>query len=185
MKILAFAASSSKHSINKKLATLAANTFRNKYDSNADIDILDLNDFEMPIYSIDRENADGIPDLAHQFFNDIGAADAVIISFAAHNGSYSAAYKNIFDWASRIDSKVYQGKPMLMLSTSPGKGGGSSVLTSATQSAPHFNADLRASLSVPSFHENFDSETGLLTSQELNIALKEAVQKLLDIPSAN
>lgn len=179
MKILAFAASSSKHSINKKLATLAANTFRNICNSNAEIDIPDLNDFEMPIYSIDRETADGIPDLAHQFFNNIGAADAVIISFAEHNGSYSAAYKNIFDWASRIDSKVYQGKPTLMLSTSPGKGGGSGVLASATESAPHFNADLRASMSVPGFYDNYDSETGLLVSPELNDSLLTAVKKLL------
>jgi len=178
MKIIAFAATSSTQSINKKLATLAANTFKETFNPNADIEILDLNDYEMPIYSSDRENADGIPALAQQFFDKIGAADAVIISFAEHNGSYSAAYKNIFDWASRIDSKVFQGKPMLMLSTAPGKGGAKSVLASATQSAPHFNADLRASLSVPSFYENFDSETGLLKSEELNNALAAVVQML-------
>lgn len=179
MKIIAFAATSSKQSINKKLATLAANTFKSNFDSNADIEILDLNEYEMPIYSIDRENDDGIPALAQQFLDKIVAADAVIISFAEHNGSYTVAYKNVFDWASRIDSKVYQGKPLLMLSTSPGKGGANSVLALATQSAPYFNADLRASLSVPSFHENVDNETGLLKSPELNEALEAAVRKLL------
>ncbi|MCZ8488185.1 NAD(P)H-dependent oxidoreductase [Vibrio lentus] len=34
-----------------------------------------------------------------------------------YNGSYTAAFKNVFDWASRIDMKkeVYQGKPVVML----------------------------------------------------------------------
>jgi len=179
MKIVAFAATSSTQSINKKLATLAAKTLKEKFQPDAEIEVLDLNDFEMPIYSQDRENADGVPALAQQFLDKIKSADAVIISFAEHNGSYSAAYKNVFDWVSRIDSKVYQGKPALMMSTSPGRGGASSVLASATQSAPFFDADLRASLSVPSFHENVDSKTGQITSQEINDALEAAVQKLL------
>lgn len=179
MNIIAFAASSSKQSINKKLVTFAANTFKSEFAPMASINVLDLNDFEMPIYSIDREEAYGIPALAQDFFYKIGAADAVIISFAEHNGSYSAAYKNVFDWASRIDSKVFQGKPTVMLSTSPGKGGANSVLKSATESAPHFDADLRASLSVPNFYESYDSDTDTLKLPEMVNALREAVQKLL------
>ena len=61
-KILAFGASSSKKSINKRLAVYVAHRV-----PNADVNVLDLNDYEMPIYSIDRENEDGIPDLAHKF----------------------------------------------------------------------------------------------------------------------
>ena len=49
-KIIAFGASSSKQSINKQLATYAANQFEN-----TSIEILDLNDYEMPIFSIDKE----------------------------------------------------------------------------------------------------------------------------------
>lgn len=56
-KIIAFGASSSKHSINKQLATYAANQF-----SNVDIEILDLNDYEMPIFSVDKEKENGFPD---------------------------------------------------------------------------------------------------------------------------
>jgi NAD(P)H-dependent FMN reductase len=75
----------------------------------ASTEVLDLNDFEMPLFSVDREQAGGIPDFAHQFYKKVGAADALLVSFAEHNGSYSAAYKNLFDWTSRIDNKVYQG----------------------------------------------------------------------------
>ena len=55
--ILAFGASNSKQSINKKLAKFAADQV-----ADAAVQFLDLNDFEMPIYSIDRQNESGIPD---------------------------------------------------------------------------------------------------------------------------
>jgi NAD(P)H-dependent FMN reductase len=124
MKLLTFAASSSSQSINKHLATYAASLV-----TYADIDVLDINDFEMPLYSSDRENESGIPSLAQEFLDRIAQADAIIISFAEHNGSYTAAYKNLFDWASRINPKVYQNKPMVLLATSPGPGGANTVLT--------------------------------------------------------
>jgi len=178
MKLIAFAASSSKHSINKQLATHAAQVLKADIPQFLEIEILDLNDYEMPIYSIDRENDSGIPALAQYFFEKIGSADAIIVSFASHNGSYAAAYKNIFDWASRIDAKVFQGKPMVMLSTSPGAGGAKSVLESACESAPHFNADLRGSLSVPSFHDNFDKDSQSLKQGELSDQLRSELQKL-------
>lgn len=180
MKLIAFAASSSKHSINKQLATHAAQVVKADIYPDANIEILDLNDYEMPIYSIDKENDTGIPSLAQQFFDKIGSADALIVSFASHNGSYAAAYKNIFDWASRIDSKVFQGKPIVMLSTSPGAGGAKSVLENACESAPHFNADLRGSLSMPSFHDNFDTDSQSLKKGIFSDELTTELRKLLD-----
>ncbi|WP_125717329.1 NADPH-dependent FMN reductase [Pseudoalteromonas rubra] len=173
MKVLVFAASNSRQSINLQLASYAASLI-----PNADVEVLDLNDYEMPIYSIERETQSGIPDQAQRFFAKIGAADAVIVSFAEHNGSYSAAYKNLFDWTSRIDKQVYQNTPMLMMATSPGPGGAQSVLASAVGSAPFFAADVKASLSVPSFFDNFDSEAGELTNTELKQQLEAALQLL-------
>ena len=61
-KIIAFGASSSTNSINKKLAIYAANQI-----SNSKVIVLDLNDFEMPIYSEDRDRINGIPEKAHEF----------------------------------------------------------------------------------------------------------------------
>ena len=178
MKVLAFGASNHSKSINKQLVSYAAKTLKEKFHPNADIEILDLNDYEMPIYSQDREGASGIPDLAHEFFKKIGEADALLISYAEHNGSYTAAFKNVFDWMSRIDSKVYQHKPMVIMSTSPGPGGASSVLASAVNSAPFFHAEVKASLSVPSFYENFDVETERLKSSEINDQLISALKNL-------
>ncbi|MBE7213580.1 NAD(P)H-dependent oxidoreductase [Shewanella benthica] len=173
MKILAFAASNSSKSINKQLATYAASLVEG-----AEVEILDINDYEMPIFSQDREEELGQPELAQNFFAKLGEADGIIISFAEHNGSYTAAYKNLFDWTSRIDMKVFQNKPMVLLATSPGPGGAKSVLAAAAGSAPYFAADVKASLSIPSFFDNFDMEKGELKNDELKQALKEAVFKL-------
>ena len=165
MKILALAASNSKQSINKALITYASSLIERAEVGgaeieSADVEILDINDYEMPLYSIDREQEDGIPDLAHAFYKKIGGSDALLISYAEHNGSYTAAYKNLYDWASRIDMKVYQGKSMVMLAASPGPGGASNVLASATTSAPYFGGAVVESLSIASFHDNFECQSG-------------------------
>jgi NAD(P)H-dependent FMN reductase len=176
MKLLAFAASSSSKSINKQLATYAASQVKNS--NGVEIEILDINDYEMPLFSSDKEAELGQPQQAKDFFAKLSQADAIIISFAEHNGSYTAAYKNLFDWTSRIDQKLFQNKPMILLSTSPGPGGAASVLAAATASAPYFAGDVKASLSIPSFFDNFDSKNQVLTNPELIEKLQNALSLL-------
>ena len=108
-KIVVFGASSSKKSINKQFSIYASTQF-----NNTEIIILDLNDFEMPIFSEDKELNFGIPEKATKFYEILNCSDAIIISFAEHNGSYTAAFKNIFDWISRIGKIVWWDKPMLL-----------------------------------------------------------------------
>lgn len=173
MKIIAFGATSSRHSINKQLAAYAANLVEG-----AEVEQLDINDFEMPLFSEDREKELGQPQLAKDFYAKLGSADAIVISFAEHNGSYTAAYKNLFDWTSRIDMKVFQGKPMVLLATSPGPGGASSVLTAAVNSMPFFGGELKGQLSLPSFYDNFDMESGTVRAGEWDDKLKSLMANL-------
>lgn len=178
MKILAFAASNSRHSINKQLVTHSANVLKAEINPDAEVTIVDLNDFEMPIYSIDREQENGIPDLARAFFKAIGETDALLISYAVHNGTYTVAYKNIFDWCSRINAKVFQDKPMVIMSTSPGKAGGASVLKIAEDSASYYGAVVRGSVAVPSFSRSFNTESQELSDPELAKELRAQLANL-------
>lgn len=171
-KIIAFGASSSKQSINKQLATFAANQFQN-----VSVEILDLNDYEMPIFSVDKEKENGIHPLAQEFYSKLGSADLIIISFAEHNGNYSSAFKNILDWTSRINAKTFQEKPMLLLATSPGARGGSSVLEIATKRFPFQGGIVKGSFSLPSFNENFDVVNGII-HQEYKNQLLEIVNSI-------
>lgn len=171
-KIIAFGASSSKTSINKQLATFAANQFEN-----ASVEVLDLNAYEMPIYSVDKEKEIGIPKLATDFYAKLGSADVIVISFAEHNGAYAAAFKNILDWTSRINAKTFQEKELLLLATSPGPRGGSSVLDIAAKRFPFQGGVVKGVFSLPSFNDNFDAEKGI-TNEDLKKELAEIIKSI-------
>lgn len=168
MNILSFGASNSKNSINKVLAAYAASLV-----PDATVEVIDLNDFELPLFSVDLEQEIGSPNAAQELFNKIGQADALVIAFAEHNGSYTAAYKNTFDWMSRITQKVFQNKPMVLLATSPGAGGAVNVLNTAVTSAPHFAGMVKGSLSIKSFYDNFDLDKNELKNEEIKQVLIE------------
>jgi NAD(P)H-dependent FMN reductase len=158
-KIIAFGASSSIHSINKKLATYAASCV-----PNAQATVLDLNDYEMPIFSVDRQNKDGFPQLVHDFKDLLMSADGIIISFAEHNSSYTAAFKNIFDWISRFDGDIWYSKPMLLLATNDGDRGAKTVLEQANNRIERKNPYDVPHFSLPNFSKTFDQNKGFLES---------------------
>lgn len=169
MKIVAFGASYSKQSINKKFATFAARQF-----NNADTEILDLNDYKLPLFTVDVEFEIGFPANVKLFIEKLEEADLLIISMAEHNGSYSAAFKNLFDWTSRLKMKMFEGKKILLLSTAPGQRGGLSVIETAENRFPRHGAEIIARFSLPNFHENFDVEKGIL-NEELNKQFREII----------
>lgn len=170
MKIIAFGASPSKNSINKKLATYAASLFEN-----AAVEVLDLNDFEMPLFSVDIEKTIGKHELAYSFLAKIESADVLVVSMAENNGNYSVAFKNVFDWCTRINGKVFQEKPMLLMTTSPGAKGGSNVLAVAKNAFPFYGGNIKEVFSLPSFDDNFDVETGRISNDELDKQLREII----------
>lgn len=168
--ILIISGSSHCNSINLALATHAG-----KQLDGANLEILDLNDFEMPIYSQDREKASGIPEEASSFLKKIQASDGVIISLAEHNGSYAAAFKNVLDWTSRVEQKLWSSKPMLLMATSPGGRGGATVLGAAEATFPHLGAEIAATFSLPSYYDTFDAESGI-TADEHRASFETALE---------
>jgi chromate reductase len=147
--------------------------------TDATVKLLDLNDYELPLFSENRENEIGRPPNAQAFFNNIGNSDILVICLAESNGSYTAAYKNLFDWCSRINQKVFQNKPIILLATSPGAGGAKSVLSAANSSASYFSEHPVAAISVPLFYEQFDSMAGVVIDGNLAIALTDATMLAL------
>lgn len=167
-KIIAFAGSNSKNSINKQLITYASGMIADE-----EVTILDLNDFDIPIYSIDTETDNGFPEDAEKFLEIIQSADGIMLSLAEHNGAYTAAFKNLLDWLSRIDSNVWANKPMLLMATSPGARGGKFVLDMAESRMPILGAHVVEVFSLPSFYDNFSE--GQISDTSLNQTLTEAI----------
>ena len=170
MKIIAFAGSLSKNSINKKLAVYVAGLFEN-----AQVEVLDLNDYQMPLFSVDVEVEIGQHSLAKAFLEKIATADILVVSLAENNGNYSVAFKNLIDWCSRINAKIFQNKPMLLMATSPGARGGATVLEIAKNNFPRFDANIKAVFLLSSFNENFDVQANVISNIELDKELKEIV----------
>ncbi len=170
MKILAFAGSTSSTSRNRELVKYVLKSFKDD-----EINLIDLNDYEMPIFSVDREKK-GYPEEAKKFLKNIEECDAIICSLAEHNKIYSAAFKNIYDWASRIEVKVWQGKPMFLMATSPGGFGGGNVLEHAKKFFPGFGADIKETFSLQKFDENFDLEKGEISNKEFAKELQEKIE---------
>lgn len=171
-RIIAIGASNSRNSINQQFAWWAAGQLKN-----VEVELLDLNDFEMPLYSIDRERENGVHPLAQAFKEHIRNADAIVLSLAEHNGNYTAAFKNIVDWVSRIEKTVWTNKPMLLLSTAPGPRGGLSVLQTAVRGFPYLGAKVVGHFALPSFGQNFESNTGII-EEGLNQNFQTELQKL-------
>ncbi|MEM1386213.1 MAG: NAD(P)H-dependent oxidoreductase [Pseudomonadota bacterium] len=176
MKTLAFAASNHSQSINRALVGYAAGRLQSMYPQ-AEVEFIDINEYEMPIYSIDREQADGVHPLAQAFFEKIGAADAVLVSFAEHNGYVTAAWKNIYDWMSRIDTKVWQDKLVVALAASPGPRAGANVLSTQEFSAPYFGMTLKGQHGVGIWAEAWDGTS--LTKDEDIAAIDAALSAMI------
>ncbi|MEZ4975420.1 MAG: NAD(P)H-dependent oxidoreductase [Flavobacteriaceae bacterium] len=149
-KIIAFAGSSSKQSINKQLVEYTTTLLENTA-----FEVLDLNDYELPLFSVDREEEIGHPENARKFLKKIVASDGIMVSLAEHNGAYTAVFKNLLDWMSRIHGKTFYGKPMLLMATSDGARGGKFVLDMASSRFPRHDANIIATFSLPGFSDNF------------------------------
>ncbi|NQY66799.1 MAG: NAD(P)H-dependent oxidoreductase [Flavobacteriales bacterium] len=175
MNILTIPGSSSTNSINKKLAEYAGSLFEK-----GDVENVDLNDYEVDIFSVDKEK-NGIPKKISELAEKIDNSNLLILSLAEHNGSYSAAFKNVYDWLSRIPNRKALGnKPMLLLATSPGGRGGASVLAAGLERFPRDGSEVWESFSLPSFNDHFTDDKGITTTsirleliRKINFILEE------------
>ena len=166
--IVSIGGSNSKNSINKILAEHVA-TLVNEVR----VVKVDLNEFSMPIFSIDVENEEGFSKGVLALNKIVSEADGFVISLAEHNGAYSVAFKNAFDWLSRIEGKVWRNKPMILLSTSPGERGGQTALDIAKGRLPYNGAIITGSMAFPNFFDNFKEDA--IVNEELKNQINDLV----------
>jgi chromate reductase, NAD(P)H dehydrogenase (quinone) len=121
MRILAFAASLRKTSLNRKLVALAADLAR---AAGAEVDLADFREFEMPIYDGDVDAGQGPPPGARELRRRIDGADALLIASPEYNYSIAGPLKNAIDWVSRARPMPWRGKSIYLLSASPSPMGG-------------------------------------------------------------
>jgi len=120
-RILAFAGSARRASFNRKLLAIAVEEIR---AAGAEVTLLDLNDFSLPLYNGDLEDAQGQPEAAQRLVKLITAHDALLVASPEYNSQITPLMKNTIDWCSRADENPFAGKVAAVISASPGPYGG-------------------------------------------------------------
>ena len=161
-KILAFAGSNSSKSINTTLLKHAASLVEQH-----EVSVIDLRAFDTPIYSMDLEEDRGVPEPTKRLRALFDEHDAFMIASPEHNGMMPAFFKNTMDWLSRLEGKLFQGKPVLLMSASPGPRGGRTNLANMKSVFPHWGAAaVFADFHVGNFHQTFDVQKQAFASDE-------------------
>jgi NAD(P)H-dependent FMN reductase len=171
--LLALAGSNSATSINFRLVKYTAGLIRGK-----EVQLLNMANYPFPMYSEDNEREMSFSNSLVELRNDIMKAKGVIISVNEHNSNPSAYFKNVLDWLSRLERKFLEDTEVLLMSTSPGKRGGQGSLEIIENLLPRFGANVCATYSLPSFHQNFDTEKGIL-DEDLSERHRQALNKFL------
>lgn len=165
VKILAFAGSTRKDSFNKKLVKIAAQAAK---DEGAEVTVIDLKDFPMPLYDGDDEAASGLPPKALELKKLMQESDGFLIASPEYNSGYSAVLKNAFDWASRTSEEgeaglsAFSGKYAGLLSASPGAMGGLRGLYQLREVLQNINVTVMPIMqAVGKAHEAFAADGSL------------------------
>jgi NAD(P)H-dependent FMN reductase len=154
IKVLVFAASLRRASLNQRLAQLAAAVVE---EQGGTADLAAMRDFDCPSYDGDVERESGAPPAAQRLRERLVATDAFIIASPEYNASMPGCLKNAIDWASRIRPQPFNGRQGMLISASPSMAGGNRGLWSLRVPLEHLGARLYPDMfSLAQAHEAFD-----------------------------
>ena len=170
-KILAFSGSNSSSSINTQLLEYTISEI-----SDFEVSVVDLKEYNLPIYSMDIEKETGIPEAVNELAEIIGAFENIIIASNEHNWTVSAFFKNTIDWLSRANPKFIEHKNLFIISTSPGRGGANLANQYLVNMLPKFGAKVTSHFSLKSFNHSYAQDKGIYDEEQ-----KALFDKALDV----
>ena len=175
-RILIFAGSARRASLNKQLAGAAADSARRQ---GAAVTLIDLRDYPAPLYDGDLEEAEGIPPAIRQLKTLFAGHQGLIIASPEYNGFITPLLKNTLDWISRPDGDasglaLFEGKLAVIMAASPGALGGMRSLPLTRQLLANLGVTvLPNQISVPRAGQAFDDQ-GQLADDKLGERLDKA-----------
>lgn len=177
VKVLAFAGSTRKASVNKKLVVEAADIV---CQMQASVVVVDLMDYPIPFYDEDLEKKEGMPIKAKQLRQLMVESDIILIASPEYNGSLSAVLKNAIDWASRSENgggsrEAFKGKKFVIMSAAPGSGGGARGLVHLRTIIENIGGTvLSQQIVVPNAYNAFD-EQGQLKDEKIKREIEQVL----------
>lgn len=136
-------------------------------------------DIRFPLYDGDLEDSHGIPAAVQLLFDQIAAADAIIISTPEYNKGVPGVLKNALDWVSRIEGAPWADKPVAIMSAAAGRSGGERAQTALISALAPFRPRLilGPEVLVGSCHLSFDA-AGALTNENNHGSLSDLMERL-------
>jgi NAD(P)H-dependent FMN reductase len=169
-KILAFSGSARKSSINQKMVAIAAQGAR---IAGAEVTLINLADYSMPIFNEDLESTDGMPESAKEFKQLLIDHDGFLIASPEYNSAFSPLLKNAIDWATRPfgpdikSAPPFAEKYATIMAASPGALGGLRGLVFLRLLLSNIAVTvLPAQLAVPNASDAF-AEDGSLNNKQM------------------
>ncbi len=183
-RILAFSGSARRESLNRKLLAVAVEATR---AAGAEVTVLDLNEYVLPLYHGDSEDQGGLPANAGKLIALITQHQGLLIASPEYNSMFTPLLKNTIDWCTRGDDNPFTGKVAAVVSASPGLYGGIRSAQLARQLLLHVGCHVvPAQCSVSQADKAFDEQGGLKeprqqkSVQTLAAALVRTATRLAD-----
>ncbi len=186
-RILVFAGSARRDSLNKKLARAGEAAIR---EAEGKPTFLDLDGYEMPVYHGDLEAERGMPENAQRVRELFMSHQGLLIASPENNQSLSSLLKNTLDWLSRGvgDGKApnsglatYRGKVAGIMNATPGPYGGVRHLFHLRQVLSGLGVIvLPAQVQLARADHAFDA-SGKLTDEAAAKALKGLAASLVEV----
>jgi chromate reductase len=174
IRVLGFAGSLRKSSYNKQLLRTAGKLV-------PDFTQLELFEIDsIPLYNQDAEVL-GVPQSVMTFKAKIKNADALLIATPEYSHSFPGVLKNAIDWASRpYGDNSFDGKPVAVLSATPGFFGGTAAQDQLKQvlMALNMHPITQPAVIVTSAQEKFDPD-GNLTDPNARLFIKLLLANLV------
>ncbi len=181
LRVLVFAASLRRDSLNQRLATLASAVVE---EQGGVADRASMADFDCPSYDNDVERGEGVPSSARRLCERLVAADAFIIASSEYNASMPGYLKNAIDWVSRIRPQPFNGRQGMLVSASPSMAGGNRGLWSLRVPLEHLGGRIYPDMfSLAQAHEAFDP-AGRIANGTLQERFESTVGCFLDLVEA-
>lgn len=177
-RILAFSGSARRESLNRKLLAAVVEAVR---ANGAEATLLDLNDYELPLYHGDLEDKGGLPPNAQKIIELIESNQGLLIASSEYNSQMTPLLKNTIDWCTRGEGDPFKRKVAAVVSASPGMFGAIRSQTHTRQLLNHLGClVVPAQCILPHADRAFDA-TGKLQDARTQKAVAAVAHELVEV----
>jgi chromate reductase, NAD(P)H dehydrogenase (quinone) len=178
-RILAFSGSSRKDSWNRKVLEVAAAGAR---EAGADVTVVTLADYPMPIYNADWHAEHGVPPAMLELRALMMASHGLLIASPEYNTSITPLLKNTIDWLSQdVDGEggdaPFRGKVGGLMGASNGAFGTIRALPHVSYILANLGVLMLPVLAVPAVAKAFDT-AGVMTDERAKKRLTDLGARL-------